>query len=785
MKLFAAELHKLLKNRFCLGCLGALVLVNLFLLWTGVRPLAGRAPASAYRQMAQDLHGLPAPRQLALVEDRLRQTTALYRIDQIVRTEAMDPKGGALLRQQNADLFSEYGELYAAGGFLSYAPTLAQEYLFLTEIQQECAQVAGYDGFLDEIEEKAALLSQISIFAASDGNDYAQQNIHRTAAAYEGMRGRAIDYAPQKGLMTALDFVWTDVVALFAMLAFASALVRDERDGGMLALVRSTPGGRLRTALAKLAALAAGMLGILLLLYGVNLLYCGSLYGLGGLGRSIQSVPALMRSTLKVNVAEYLALFLLSKWAAAFLCGAWVLWTCLVAKRPLTGYGAALLLPALSLLVRALVPATSRWNVLKYANLASLLKNNELLGGYRNLYWFGGPVQLPLVELVAALLFGGCFISLFCFAFARAQLLPARRRATVRRTRKRAARARGLLPQEGYKAFILCGAAAVLLGLGGFQMYQAAVSENFINAQEIYYARYMRRLAGPVTMEKLEWLQTEGQKFRPLLLAQQGLAQGTVSPQQYQDIMVANYGLQQEYGVYQQVVGKLYYIKAHPGAYFIYDSGYPKLFDHADTRDVQDVLLTGLALSMACCGLFAMEHATGMRRVVRATPLGRTATLAKKVGIGSGISAAVTLLVLAPRVWQVGCGYGFSAPTAPLYSLTEYADAPASIPVFMLMFASLLARLIAGWSMAMTVLALSQRMKNQLYAALTGSVLLCLPSLLSVYGLTQAKWFSFYPLFHFGAMMQRTDTAVAAWLCLALFLCLGLFCLYDLWDQWE
>lgn len=128
-----------------------------------------------------------------------------------------------------------------------------------------------------------------------------------------------------------------------------------------------------------------------------------------------------------------------------------------------------------------------------------------------------------------------------------------------------------------------------------------------------------------------------------------------------------------------------------------------------------------------------------MRRVVRATPLGRTATLAQKVGIGSGISAAVTLLVLAPRVWQVGCGYGFSAPTAPLYSLTEYADAPASIPVFMLMFASLLARLIAGWSMAMTVLALSQRMKNQLYAALTGSVLLCLPSLLSVYGLTQGE----------------------------------------------
>ena len=44
----------------------------------------------------------------------------------------------------------------------------------------------------------------------------------------------------------------------------------------------------------------------------------------------------------------------------------------LAAKRLFTGALAAGGFLALNLLVRSLVPATSRWNVLKYANLVSL-----------------------------------------------------------------------------------------------------------------------------------------------------------------------------------------------------------------------------------------------------------------------------------------------------------------------------------------------------------------------------------------------------------------------------
>ena len=788
MKLLFAELKKLRQNRICLACLAGLVLVNLFLLWTRVRPLEGRAPAAAYRAIARELDGLSAEEQLALVEQQLEQTSALYKIEQILRVAAASAQGGDQLRAQNADLFEQYGDLYQEGGYLRYADTLSQEYFFLDEIARECEQVVGYDAFLDEIAQKSELLSGISIFAATENDDYAQQNIRRTAAAYEGMRGREIDYAPQKGLMTALNFVWTDVMAVLGMVVLAAALVRQERDNGMLALIRSTPRGRLRTSLAKLAALAVGLALLLAALYGVNLLYCGGMYGLGSLSRSIQSVPDLMRSTLKVDVAGYLVLFLLSKWAASFVCGVWVLWACLIARRALAGYALALGLPAASLLVRALIPATSRWNVIKYANLASLMQNNELLGGYRNLYWFGGPVQLAAVELVAAILFCGLFVSLFCTAFCRAQLLTAPRRASGRRgilfrRLLRTKHAHGLLAQECYKLLILCGAAAVFVAFLGFQIYETAVSENFITIQEIYYANYMKHLAGPVTQEKLEWLSQEGQKFKPLTQAQQAVANGRISAQQYQDVMNANYALQQEYDVYQQVFYKLYYLKEHPE---------PIL---SMTPDMPNCLITTAhRMKKRCCsadcadplsvrrflnGVFHRPAAGG-----QSDAAGQKEALCQKNCISSALSAAVSLAVLLPRLWRVGTGYGFSAVTAPLYSLTEYAGAPVSIPVFMLMFVSLTARFAAGWGMAMLMLLLSQRLKNMLSAALVGGLLLCMPALLNLYGLSAAKWFSLYPLFHFGAMMQQTGTAIAAWLFLAVWVLIGCETLYFVYMKW-
>ena len=339
------------------------------------------------------------------------------------------------------------------------------------------------------------------------------------------------------------------------------------------------------------------------------------------------------------------------------------------------------------MIIRLLVPATSKWNVLKYSNLFSLLRNNELLGSYRNLYWFGTPIQLSVVELITFIILLFAFLFLFCTTFSYAQLLTSSNnvgallRINIPLINNKT-KGKGLFTQERYKIFFICGIIIILIPFSFFQIYQASVQNSFITADEIYYAYYMNHVAGPVTEENLNWLQSEGEKFTDLIQAQRKLTNGEISQQEYESSVTDSYSLQREYAIYRRVVNKLYYIKEHPGAYFVYDSGYPILFDNDGNQDIQDVLLSAIILSMCSCSIFSIEYSTDMQRVLRATPEGRKRTFSIKVTCSFLTMLFVSFLVIIPRVWVVAKDYGLSAITAPLYSLSDYSTAPASIQSF-------------------------------------------------------------------------------------------------------
>ena len=80
----------------------------------------------------------------------------------------------------------------------------------------------------------------------------------------------------------------------------------------------------------------------------------------------------------------------------------------------------------------------------------------------------------------------------------------------------------------------------------------------------------------------------------------------------------------------------------------------------------------------------------------------------------------------------------------------------------MLILFMLGARYAALRFMAGCVLALGQRTGSTFGAMFAAALPLCLPLLLSVCGLTGAKWLSVYPLFHIAAMFQTPGGAVGA-----------------------
>ena len=367
MSLFFAELRKVWGSRVFPMLLAVLAAANLLLLWMGTRPTASQPPAAAWRAVGAELSGLTMEEKGEFLHGKLTEYESLLKIDYYYRQLAYGSLYMQSYRQDNAALFEQYEQEYRDKSYRLYTDDLNTDYRLFTQLASEYDTVAAYPEFLDGVQARAAQLAGISIFQ-NDETGYDMENIELTASVYAGLGDTPIDYYPQKGLYTAISYAFTDLILLAGMLLLALLLVRQERDSGLLGLVRSLPGGRLKTALSKLAAFGASLLAVLALLYGVNLVYCGASFGLGPLGRTIQSVPALMRCTMQITVGQYLFRFLLAKWAGAFVMGLWVMLAALAARRAAAGWAAALAVPLAMYGIRAAIPATARLNVVKYAN---------------------------------------------------------------------------------------------------------------------------------------------------------------------------------------------------------------------------------------------------------------------------------------------------------------------------------------------------------------------------------------------------------------------------------
>ena len=716
MSLLTAELRKVWGNRVFPMLLAVLVAANLLLLWMGTRPTANQPPAAAYRAVGADLAALGSDMAAKgdFLHGKLDETESLLRLENYYRDLAY---GNSVTlqyyREQNADLFDAWEQTYLDKNYTLYTDSLSLDYALLSQLVSEYDTVAGYTDFLDSVQTKAGQLAGISIFQ-NDETGYDLKNIEVTAAVYAGLGETAIDYYPQKGLYTAISYAFTDLILLASMLVLALLLVRQERDSGLLSLVRSLPGGRLQTALAKLGAFSLSLLAVLALLYGVNLAYCAATFGLGPLTRTIQSVPALMRCTMQITVGQYLFRFLLAKWVGAFVMGLWVMLAALVARRAAAGWAAALAGPLVMFGIRAAIPATSRLNVIKYANLASLLQTNELLGNYRNLYWFGSPIGLPLVEWTA--------------------------------------HATSIYKEEARKLLLLNGAALVLAAFVGFGIYQGVTTESYIGADEIYYAYYMKHISGPFTRESYDWLEQQGEEFAPMLEAQQKVAAGELSS----DALLAFTALQQKYSVYSQIIDQNinYYLKEHPGAWLVYESGYRELFGFTGQADVQDTLLAGLACALCLAGLFSMERRGGMETILCTTPLGRKRTVRAKLAVSAGVAVLIAAASCLPHLIQVLRDYGLPALFAPAMSISEFESLPAFVTLSDVLLFWFLCRAAACLCMGAITLTLGRVFGNLLPALFVSAVGYCLPALLSLSGMDGGiEWLGFWPLFHAAALL--------------------------------
>ncbi len=724
------------------------------------------ASPKAYKQLTIDLKGMTEEQKVKYIQSQFDMISGITKIDNIMKEYSYNPKSAQkMMDGEYREIFLKYGEIYKKKTYIKYTDNLYTEYYFLQKINNEIKESSGYENFLEEIQKKAVQLSQISIF--NKEGSYDSLNIKATAKAYEDISGIKTEYFPQEGLVKAISYKYSDVVLIFIMILLASFIVREEKDNGLLTLIRTNSAGRTKTAVVKILAMGVSLLIAVTAIYVVNLFFCNYTYGLGSLTRSIQSIPYLMRSTMRINVAQYLLIFIFTKWIAAFICGVWILFSMVLTKRVFTGYVLSLSMPVLQLIIRNMIPATSHLNVIKYSNLVSFLTTNEILGSYRNIYWFGKPVRLFWVEIIAAIIFTVIFIAIFLITFEKAQLSKSDNKK-ISFNIKRKYKATTVFKQEWYKLTVVNGAAFILALFCIFQGYNAYKAENYITAEEMFYSYYMKEITGPYDTKSYEFLKEENEKFEPLYKAKKMLKNKQISQEEYSMITSSNYALNMEYEVYRQVLDKVKFVNENKGIQLIYDTGYIKLFDFNDLLDLKDYLFTILVTSLSFAGLFCIEKSSGMLKVIKATPLGMEYTAKTKIKVSFIVSGIITAVSIAPRFWQVGKDYGFKGLFVPAKSIDMLHNISEHIPVVALIIFMIGVRLLVTFTMTMVVLFISQKLDSYISAVMFSVLLLGFPAILYYLGVEWTKWITLYPTFHFAHFFMNGGLSIFSWLYLIL-----------------
>lgn len=778
MRQVKSELLKIWSRPVILIYLAGLVFANLFLLSTGISTAAAGIPTAAYKALYQDLQTIPLEEQQAFLEKKLEVVQALQSINYMYQM------GRTRFSATDKAILAEYGDVYRNREYSLYCNDFAHEYQFLKGILAEISDTAHYTDYLEQVQQNSIEITSYSVFAKSK-DPYLMLSNQKIAEAYKHLDIEKIDiqYYPEKGLVTALNFPFSDLILFFTMLVLASVLIRQERDNGLLLLIRSTAAGRRDSAFAKMVALGLSLAPIIFIVYGGNLFFCNLTFGLGDLNRSIQSIPTLRGCILPISIGQYLSAFLLVKWIGAVVLGVVVMLCMLLPTHVLGGCALSIAVVGSAAVIREAVSATGHLNVLKYANLASLIRTNELLGTYRVLYWFGKPISLTIVVITAGCLFLFVFSALFIVTMEYAKLLPriAKSGSSIWKGRPT-----GIWKIESRKLFFMNGAVVVLTLFLLYQGYQIITARSYVTAEGQIYAEYMDTLSGPYTHETYEMLQEYHKEFKPILLLQQ-LRQNNVLTEDEYNLQVSVYSnLLYKQTVFNKITSKnIFYIQEHPGAWLLDETPYKTLLVGRLERDSLDFLICSLITIFSFSGFMAMEYKNNMYKVLQATPLGRSHTIHTKYKIMLLIQIIVGLISTLPYFYEVIRDYDIHALFAPVYSVDSFLGCPPFLPLLAVVLWFPLMRVLACIALGVIVLCLSQKIKNTLFTMFVSSVVLVLPTLLAISGVDGLEWIGGYPLFHATAMLSNGGEAALSLIYIflaALTIWAGRFYLLDSWD---
>lgn len=597
----------------------------------------------------------------------------------------------------------------------------------LDALQRQISHLDGYNEYLAEIQSRAELQSQVSIFGKQ--GSFSLRNLAQTAKDFETILDVEVEFGGSQGIVRWLDFELGDYFHLIAIIVIVLSFL-EERRRGLWPAIRTTWGGRGRLGLTRAAILLAGSAAATLLYSVLPFLLSMALHGgWGDLTRSLQSVESFGTCPLRISILEWLVQFFAVKILAGTLIGL-LLWCVLGSiANPQFSISVLGVTLAAEYALYTFLPIQSALNGLKYFNIFAYVHTATLYTQYLNVDLFGFAVGIRQLALWGIAVFGILFAAWALLTQSRRRpegnrdvlsriSVPMNRVLDIIRTRFT------IGGWEGYKTLVF-QYGVFLLALvylaGGQLTYFYAVSEPI----DQWYSDYINDMEGPVDSSTDSYLararsSAERSGDASQLLSALDRVEDRVE-------VLRSRAEQEEYAPW--IVND-----------FSYDIVYgPQSASKQRFNGAVAVLLTALLAAP----LWAFERQAGVAVMLRSTPRGRGRLLRRKAAMAALLAGFVWGCVYIRELWTF---LDWLPNPDTLAASVQNIDALSAFPVTVtlgqylaLLYAVRLLMLIGVAEAALTIGLFTPNVRT---AYLASAAVLGFPALLAALGAEMFKWVS-------------------------------------------
>lgn len=752
LRLIPFELSKIWQKRSFLLSLCVLLFVHLFLLWYTTLPNEETPPLSAYKTLCAELSGKSETEKGQYISELKEKIDGVCFVRDILAMQSFESEIGTILANREMEkhpgVFEKHYDLYQSGDYLRFTGIPEQEQRFIGEIYSEQKKVSSYGEYLRSIQENKDTLSGISIFGGQSGNTYSSRNLQKSAADYAELTDRNVRFTPSKGVSSAMQSIWIDLLLVLSMMLFVGGLITEEKEKKLFFITRSTKHGVLHGIAAKLAALLIHCVLLTALFYTVSIVFFGVSAGWFDPGASLQSIAVYTESSLSVSIFGYILLSVLTKAFVLFGAGAVLTVFCIGSDIAALPFLAGVGIIGVSTLLYYLIPAGSVFSVCKYLSPVGLMKTENIYGGYLNFNLFGYPVSRLSLSIGMILLICIVGVTESLFVFCRMQsfevkklrlpyLVPFRPHTNI-------------LRHESYKLLITNRALLILLLFAVGLAYRILDRSYMPSVSEQYYQSIMAELEGELTKEKESLVLFEKaryeQAFQKIEQIEKMVSAGELSTD-------AAYTLKSQanmtlafYPAFQRVEAQYEHIKADGGS-FVYDTGYLYLFGILEDAFSVDFLILSIAIIIDLSGAISMEYQTGSLFLIGATKTGKRKMMLYKALIGSLAASTLTLVPILCRIYRISSVYPMHSLRTAIQNIPYFSGFAVSMPIVCFVILFVLAQILSMVLAALITMAISIWRKNHAQTVFFALLILAVPMLLKLLSFEIAKWFSLYPLY--------------------------------------